>query len=109
MRSKVERHSEEAEKTIRDIRRAICRQYSAEEKVRIVIAGLRAEDRSARAQDAHLLNPDFHLPRFHTFASAGQPPSGLLEYLLLGAFLRRHRSFHLEHWVRLLCARGRRR
>jgi len=109
MRSKVEQHSEEAEKPIRDIRRAIRRQYSAEEKVRIVIAGLRGEDRSARAQDAHLLNPDFHLPRFHTFASAGQPPSGLLEYLLLGAFLRRHRSFHLEHWVRLLCARGRRR
>jgi hypothetical protein len=34
MRSKLERHSEEAEKTIRDIRRAIRRQYSADEKVR---------------------------------------------------------------------------
>ena len=44
MRSKVERHSEEAKKAVRDIRRATRRQYSAEEKVRIVIAGLRGED-----------------------------------------------------------------
>src|SRR5208283_3680995 len=44
MRSKVERQSEEAEKAVRDIRRATRRQYSAEEKVRIVIAGLRGED-----------------------------------------------------------------
>src|SRR6267378_2858720 len=44
MRSKVERHSEEAEKAVRDIRRATRRQYSAEEKGRIVIAGLRGED-----------------------------------------------------------------
>ncbi len=44
MRSKAELHSEAAEKTVRDIRRATRRQYSAEEKVRIVIAGLRGED-----------------------------------------------------------------
>jgi transposase len=44
MRSKAERRSEEAEKAVRDIRRAIRRQYSAEDKVRIVIAGLRGED-----------------------------------------------------------------
>ncbi len=45
MRSKVEQHSEEAEKTVRDIRRATRRHYSAEENIRIVIAGLRGEDR----------------------------------------------------------------
>ena len=44
MRTQVERQSEEAEKVVRDIRRAARRQYSAEEKVRIVIAGLRGED-----------------------------------------------------------------
>ena len=33
MRSKAERHSEAAEKTVRDIRRATRRQYSVEEKV----------------------------------------------------------------------------
>ncbi len=44
MRSKADTHSEEMEKAVRDIRRATHRQYSAEEKVRIVIAGLRGED-----------------------------------------------------------------
>jgi transposase len=44
MRSKLERHSEEAEKAVRDIWRATRRQYSPQEKVRIVIAGLRGED-----------------------------------------------------------------
>jgi len=44
MRSKMETHADEAEKRVRDIRRATRRQFSAEEKVRIVIAGLRGED-----------------------------------------------------------------
>ena len=44
MRSKVETDSEEAEKRVRDIRRTTRRQYSAEEKIRMVIAGLRSED-----------------------------------------------------------------
>ena len=44
MRTKVETDSEEAEKRVRDIRRETRRQFSAEEKVRIVIAGLRGED-----------------------------------------------------------------
>jgi transposase-like protein len=44
MRSQVEQHSEAAEKPVRTIRRATRRQYSAEDKVRIVIAGLRGED-----------------------------------------------------------------
>jgi transposase len=47
MRSKAETDSEEAEKRVRDIRRATRRQYSAEEKIRIVISGLRGEDSTA--------------------------------------------------------------
>jgi len=43
MRTKAETDSEEAEKRVRDIRRATRRQYSAEEKIRIVIASLRGE------------------------------------------------------------------
>ena len=43
MRSKADTHSEEAEKAVRDIRRATRRLYSAEEKVRIVLEGLRGE------------------------------------------------------------------
>ena len=45
MRSKAETESDEAEKRVRDIRRATRRQYSAEEKIRIVIAGLRGDQR----------------------------------------------------------------
>ena len=44
MRTKVETDSEEAEKRVRDIRRATRRQYSAEEKIRIVIAGVRRQN-----------------------------------------------------------------
>ena len=35
------------EKTVRDIRRVTRRQYSAEEKIRIVLEGLRGEDSMA--------------------------------------------------------------
>ena len=48
MRSKADTHSDEAEKAVRDIRRATRRQYSPEEKVRIVITGLRGEYTSRR-------------------------------------------------------------
>jgi transposase len=42
MRAKTAR-PESAEKTVRDIRRATRRHYSAEEKIRIVLEGLRGE------------------------------------------------------------------
>ena len=44
MRQKRDATPESAEKTIRDIRRATRRHRSAEEKIRIVLAGLRGED-----------------------------------------------------------------
>ena len=44
MRQKDSRAPESAEKTVRDIRRATRRQFSAEEKIRIVLDGLRGED-----------------------------------------------------------------
>ncbi len=44
MGSKIDAQSEAAEKAVRDIRRATRRHFSAEDKVRIVIAGLRGED-----------------------------------------------------------------
>lgn len=37
----------EADKLVREINRATCRKFSAEEKIRIVLAGLRGEDRIA--------------------------------------------------------------
>ena len=44
MGSRIDTQTEEAEKVVRDIRRATRRHFSAEDKVRIVIAGLRGED-----------------------------------------------------------------
>jgi transposase len=44
MRSKFEDPKTPAEKVVKDIRRATRRQYSAEEKIRIVLEGLRGED-----------------------------------------------------------------
>jgi transposase len=44
MRQKPEALSQAAEKAVRDIKRATRRHFSAEDKIRIVIAGLRGED-----------------------------------------------------------------
>ena len=44
MRRKHTSKSDSVEKTVRDIRRATRKQYSAEEKIRIVLDGLRGED-----------------------------------------------------------------
>jgi len=47
MRSKIDAQSDEAGKAVCDIRRATRRHFSAEDKIRIVIAGLRGEDNVA--------------------------------------------------------------
>src|SRR5258708_30943264 len=47
MRQASKRVPDSAEKTVRDIRRATRRHHSAEEKIRIVLEGLRGEDRIA--------------------------------------------------------------
>jgi transposase len=72
MRSKVERHSEEAEKAVRDIRRATRRQYSAEEKVRIVIAGLRGEDSVAELCRKEGINQNLYYRWSKDFLEAGK-------------------------------------
>ena len=44
MRQKTMSHKDPAEKTVRDIRRKTRKQRSSEEKIRIVISGLRGEE-----------------------------------------------------------------
>jgi transposase-like protein len=44
MRPKSSKPKASAERVVKDIRRATRKQYSAEEKIRIVLAGLRGED-----------------------------------------------------------------
>ena len=72
MRSKVERQSEEAEKAVRDIRRATRRQYTAEEKVRIVIAGLRGEDSVAELCRKEGINQNLYYRWSKDFLEAGK-------------------------------------
>src|SRR5450755_4429123 len=72
MRSKVDTHSEEAEKAVRDIRRATRRQYSAEGKVRIVIAGLRGEDSVAELCRTEGINQNFYYRWSKDFLEAGK-------------------------------------
>ena len=76
MRSKVERHSEEAEKTVQDVRRATRRQYSAEEKVRIVIAGLRGEDSVAELCRKEGINQNLYYRWSKDFLEAGKKHIG---------------------------------
>jgi transposase len=72
MRSRVELDSEAAEKTVRDIRRATRRQYSAEEKVRIVIAGLRGEDSIAELCRKEGINQNLYYRWSKDFLEAGK-------------------------------------
>lgn len=44
MRQTTERHQEGVERAIKDIRRQTCRCYTAQDKIRIVLSGLRGED-----------------------------------------------------------------
>jgi transposase len=72
MRSKAELDSAAAEKTVRDIRRATRRQYSAEEKVRIVIAGLRGEDSIAELCRKEGINQNLYYRWSKDFLEAGK-------------------------------------
>ena len=65
MGSKIDEQSDEAEKAVRETRRVTRRHFSAENKVRIVIAGLGAEDIAAGSEMAML----------YKFSSCG-PPAG---------------------------------
>jgi transposase len=54
MRQERHRQSVSADKTVRDIRRATRRRFSAEDKIRIVLEGLRGEDSIAELSAAVL-------------------------------------------------------
>jgi transposase len=72
MRSIVGQHSEEAEKIIHNIRRARRRQYTAEEKVRIVIAGLRGEESIAELCRKEGINQNLYYRWSKEFLEAGK-------------------------------------
>ena len=66
------RKKRSAEKTVRDIRRATRRHYSAEEKIRIVLEGLRGEDTIAELCRREGLNSNVYYRWSKEFMEAGK-------------------------------------
>ena len=60
------------EKTVRDIRRATRKRYSAEEKIRIVIDGLRGEESVAELCRREGINPNVYYRWSKEFLEAGK-------------------------------------
>ena len=61
-----------AEKVIRDIRRETRRKYSAEEKIRIVLEGLRGEESIAELCRREGINPNMYYKWSKEFLEAGK-------------------------------------
>ena len=66
------KQKDSAEKAIRDIRRATRRQYSAEEKLRIVLEGLRGEDSIAGLCRKEGINQNLYYRGSKEFLGAGK-------------------------------------
>ena len=60
------------EHTVRDIRRRTRKKYSAEEKIRIVLEGLRGEESIAELCRKEGLNPNVYYRRSKDFLEAGK-------------------------------------
>ncbi len=72
MRRKAKQPKSSAEKAIKDIRRATRRQYSAEEKIRIVLDGLRGEDSIAELCRREGINQNLYYRWSKEFLEAGK-------------------------------------
>ncbi len=72
MRRKDNHQKDSAEKTVRDIRRATRRRFSAEEKVRIVLEGLRGEQSIAELCRREKINQNLYYRWSKEFLEAGK-------------------------------------
>src|SRR5882757_6957955 len=72
MRQASKRVPDSAEKTVRDIRRATRRHHSAEEKIRIVLEGLRGEDSIAELCRKEGINQNLYYRWSKDFLEAGK-------------------------------------
>ena len=72
MTQRHESKLDSAEKTVRDIRRATRKQYSAEEKIRIVLEGLRGEDSIAELCRREGINQNLYYRWSKEFLEAGK-------------------------------------
>ena len=72
MNTKKRAHKGSAEKAVCDIRRATRRHYSAEEKIRIVLEGLRSEDSTAELRRKEGINQNRYYRWSREFLEAGK-------------------------------------
>jgi transposase len=72
MGHKTERHQGAAERTVKDIRRKTRKRYSAEEKIRIVLEGLRGEDSIAELCRREGINQNLYYRWSKDFLEAGK-------------------------------------
>ena len=77
MRQPIGTRKSPGEKIVNDIKRATRRQYSSEEKIRIVLDGLRGEDSIAELCLHESLTSDHHVDAVGPISSAwiDQPPT----------------------------------
>ena len=68
----MKRRKDSTEKTIRDIRRATRKRYSSEEKIRIVLEGLRGEDSVAELCRREGINSNVYYRWSKEFMEAGK-------------------------------------
>jgi len=72
MRQDINARKAPAEKVVKDIRRATRRRYSAEEKIRIVVEGLRGEDSIAALCRREGINQNLYYRWSKEFLEAGK-------------------------------------
>ncbi len=72
MRRKEEHQKDSAEKAVREIRRATRRRFSAEEKIRIVLEGLRGEEGIAELCRRENINQNLYYRWSKEFLEAGK-------------------------------------
>ena len=72
MRPRDERTPDSAEKTVRDIRRATRRHFSAEDKIRIILQGLRGEDSVAELCRQEAISQNLYYRWSKEFLEAGK-------------------------------------
>jgi transposase-like protein len=84
MRQASKRIPDSAEKTVRDIRRATRRHHSAEEKIRIVLEGLRGEDSIAELCRKEGINQNLYYRWSKEFLEAAKKRLGADDFLFTG-------------------------
>ena len=72
MRRKSETRKPAAEKVVKDIRRKTCKQHSAEEKIRIVLEGLRGKESAAELCRREGMATSLHYSWSKEFLEAGK-------------------------------------